>query len=83
MFFSKKNNGLKIIEAAPSLFDSSTEAVEGQFQDDLVTVTKMVQDDDGYSTNKKLEIYDTISQISNCKKSEWAKYSKKLMKLLK
>lgn len=83
MFFKKKNDGMNIIKTATNVFNPTESTTEKIFQDELVLITKMIQDEQGYSTNKKLEMYNLISKLSNCTKNERIKYSKKLEKLIK
>ncbi|HCY06705.1 MAG TPA: hypothetical protein DHS57_05440 [Erysipelotrichaceae bacterium] len=80
MFFKKNKSGLKIIEDYKNVFDPN---YEGSISDDLVEITTIIQNDDGFKTNKKLEIYDVISKLTNCRKNDRKKYARKLEKLLK
>ncbi len=80
MFFKKNKNGLKIIETYSNVFDSK---YEGSISNELLDISNLVQNDEGFNTNKKLQIYDVISKLKNCKKNERSKYAKQLEKLLK
>ncbi|MCH4208296.1 MAG: hypothetical protein LKF79_08620 [Solobacterium sp.] len=80
--FGKKHNPDVVNQFDQMIIQGSSET-EGQFLDSMNSIVKLVENEDSFSTNDKLKIYDLFSQLSNCSPSERTRYAKKVRKLLK
>ena len=72
----------EVQEQCDEIISQGASETESQFLDSMNTMVKLVENEDCYSTNDKLKIYDLFSQLSNCSPSERTKYAAKVRKLL-
>lgn len=80
--FGKKHNP-DVVNQFDQMITQGSSETEGQFLDSMNSIVKLVENEDSFSTNDKLKIYDLFSQLSNCSPSERTRYAKKVRKLLK
>ncbi len=64
------------------IFEKGSTETESEFLDSLNEITTAVELSETYSTNRKLKIYELLSQLSNCSPKERHKYANKLMRAL-
>ena len=73
----------EIVKLFDEIVQRGSQETEDQFRIHLNDVVRMVELDKNYSTNSKLQIYELLSQLSNCTPKERERYAKKLRKVLK
>ena len=78
--FRKHNNG--IARAFEKVMEHGTRETESEFLDSLNLIVNAVVEDDSYSINEKLRIYELLTMIANCAPSQRKKYAKKLTRVL-
>lgn len=60
-----------------------TKMKESDLLEKLAVTVRSLETDDSYNTNKKLKIYNLISQLSNCAENDRPKYVRRIAGLLK
>lgn len=78
--FQKSNEEIR--SKFEEVFNKGSQETESEFLDSLNAITTLVELEDSYSTNRKLKIYELLSQISNCSPKERHKYAKRLLRIL-
>ncbi|NCB33559.1 MAG: hypothetical protein EOM64_06710 [Erysipelotrichia bacterium] len=73
----------EILKQFDEFISQGASETEIKFLDSMNAIVKLVENEDSYSTNEKLKIYDLFSQLSNCSPTERVKYAAKVRKLLK
>ncbi|MBO7703378.1 MAG: hypothetical protein J6S26_02945 [Solobacterium sp.] len=78
--FHKHNNG--IAPAFEKVMEHGKRETESQFLDSLNLIVNAVVEDDSYTINEKLKIYELLSLIANCSPSQRSRYAKRLIRVL-
>lgn len=81
LFRKAHNNGLAA--GFENMIRNGQNLSEMEFLDHLNEFTKQVIEDQTYSTDDRLAIYELLSQISNCSPADRMRYAKKMIRLLK
>lgn len=78
--FRKHNNG--IAAAFQKVMEHGRRETESEFLDSLNLIVNAVVEDESYTINEKLKIYELLSMIANCSPSQRARYARRLIRVL-
>ncbi|HAE17548.1 MAG: hypothetical protein IKF00_03095 [Solobacterium sp.] len=73
----------EIVKVYDEIIANGLQETEDQFRASLNDVVRLVELEKSYSTNRKLDIYELLTQISNCTPKERERYGRKIRRLLK
>ena len=78
--FGKRDKN--VADKFDEIFQQGMNQTESEFLDSLNIIVRMVEVNDVYSTNAKLNIYERLTQLANCSPADRHKYARKLRRIL-